>query len=97
MIFICSLWPMLINTAFGVGQRCAAIQGLARRGHQLLPVSDWFVRMGHAHAVSLHDGTLRGGADPLRRRGRHRILMPMRCVPCSRASCRDSASFSPSA
>jgi gamma-glutamyltranspeptidase/glutathione hydrolase len=39
-------------------------EGLARRGHQLLPVSDWFLRMGHAHAVSLRDGTLRGAADP---------------------------------
>jgi gamma-glutamyltranspeptidase/glutathione hydrolase len=41
-----------------------SLEGLARRGHQLLPVSDWFLRMGHAHAVSIHGGTLRGGADP---------------------------------
>ena len=39
-------------------------EGLARKGHQVLAVSDWFGRMGHAHGVTLHDGTLRGGADP---------------------------------
>jgi gamma-glutamyltranspeptidase/glutathione hydrolase len=38
--------------------------GLARKGHQVLSVSDWFIRMGHAHGVSVEDGTLRGGADP---------------------------------
>jgi gamma-glutamyltranspeptidase/glutathione hydrolase len=37
---------------------------LARRGHNVLAVADWFVRMGHAHGVALHDGTLAGGADP---------------------------------
>jgi gamma-glutamyltranspeptidase/glutathione hydrolase len=38
--------------------------GLATRGHEVLAVDDWFVRMGHAHGIALHDGTLRGGADP---------------------------------
>ena len=38
---------------------------LMRRGHNILPVSDWFSREGHAHAVAiLKDGVLRGGADP---------------------------------
>jgi len=39
-------------------------EGLARKGHQVLAVSDWFLRMGHAHGITLRDGTLRGGADP---------------------------------
>ena len=26
--------------------------------------SDFFMRMGHAHGITLTDGTLRGGADP---------------------------------
>jgi gamma-glutamyltranspeptidase/glutathione hydrolase len=39
-------------------------QALQRRGHQVEVVSDWFARMGHAHGVTLSDGTLRGGADP---------------------------------
>jgi gamma-glutamyltranspeptidase len=34
-----------------------------RRGHNILPVSSWFTQAGHAHAVTLKDGTLRGGAD----------------------------------
>jgi len=38
--------------------------GLARRGHNVLPVSDWFGRTGHAHGITLRDGTLAGGADP---------------------------------
>jgi gamma-glutamyltranspeptidase/glutathione hydrolase len=37
---------------------------LVRRGHQVEVVSDWFARMGHAHGITLQDGTLRGGADP---------------------------------
>jgi gamma-glutamyltranspeptidase len=37
---------------------------LARRGHQVEVVSDWFARMGHAQGITVHDGTLRGGADP---------------------------------
>lgn len=39
-------------------------EALARRGHNVLSVSDWFTQMGHAHAVTLRDGTLAGGADP---------------------------------
>jgi gamma-glutamyltranspeptidase/glutathione hydrolase len=39
-------------------------EGLARKGHQVVPVSEWFARMGHAHGITLEDGTLRGGADP---------------------------------
>jgi gamma-glutamyltranspeptidase len=37
---------------------------LARRGHQVEVVSEWFARMGHAHGISVSDGGLRGGADP---------------------------------
>jgi gamma-glutamyltranspeptidase len=37
---------------------------LIGRGHQVEVVSDWFARMGHGQAITLHDGTLRGGADP---------------------------------
>ena len=37
-----------------------------RAPHQInvLAVSDWFGRMGHAHGITLRDGTLAGGADP---------------------------------
>jgi len=42
----------------------AVREALARRGHQMETVSDWFARMGHAHGITLRDGTLRGGADP---------------------------------
>jgi gamma-glutamyltranspeptidase/glutathione hydrolase len=42
----------------------ATREALRRRGHNVTPVSDFFMRMGHAHGISLHDGTLRGGADP---------------------------------
>ena len=38
-------------------------EALVRRGHNILPVSNWFTQAGHAHAVTLKDGTLRGGAD----------------------------------
>jgi gamma-glutamyltranspeptidase/glutathione hydrolase len=42
-----------------------AVRGaLTRKGHQITPVSDWFMRMGHAHGITLDNGTLRGGADP---------------------------------
>ena len=37
---------------------------LERKGHNVTPVSNFFMRMGHAHGISLADGTLRGGADP---------------------------------
>jgi gamma-glutamyltranspeptidase / glutathione hydrolase len=39
-------------------------EGLVRRGHSVVPVSDWFVRTGHAHGITFRDGTLAGGADP---------------------------------
>ena len=40
-------------------------EALIGRGHNLLPVSDWFTQEGQAHAVAiLEDGVLRGGADP---------------------------------
>jgi gamma-glutamyltranspeptidase/glutathione hydrolase len=39
-------------------------EGLVKKGHQVLAVSDWFLRTGHAHGITLRDGTLRGGADP---------------------------------
>jgi gamma-glutamyltranspeptidase len=37
---------------------------LARRGHRVMAVSDWFNRMGHGQGITLDGGTLRGGADP---------------------------------
>lgn len=37
---------------------------LAARGHNIKVVSDWFSQMGHAHGITLRDGTLAGGADP---------------------------------
>ena len=38
---------------------------LARRGHNIAPVSDWFAQVGQAQGVAiLKDGVLRGGADP---------------------------------
>jgi len=42
----------------------AVRDALIGRGHQVEVVSDWFARVGHGQAVTLHDGTLRGGADP---------------------------------
>jgi gamma-glutamyltranspeptidase/glutathione hydrolase len=42
----------------------ATRDALARRGHQLEVVSDWYARTGHAHGITLEHGTLRGGADP---------------------------------
>lgn len=42
----------------------ATREALARKGHNVQPVSDWFTRMGHAHGITLEHGTLRGGADP---------------------------------
>jgi gamma-glutamyltranspeptidase/glutathione hydrolase len=42
----------------------ATREALRRLGHHVTPVSDFFMRMGHAHGISLQDGTLRGGADP---------------------------------
>ena len=42
----------------------AVREGLAARGHRVVAVSDWFLRMGQAQGITLKDGTLRGGADP---------------------------------
>jgi gamma-glutamyltranspeptidase/glutathione hydrolase len=39
-------------------------EDLARRGHNVKTVSDWFTQMGNAHGITLAGGTLRGGADP---------------------------------
>jgi gamma-glutamyltranspeptidase/glutathione hydrolase len=39
-------------------------EGLARRGHNVLTVSDWFSQVGHAQGITVSDGTLTGGADP---------------------------------
>jgi gamma-glutamyltranspeptidase/glutathione hydrolase len=39
-------------------------EGLRRRGHPVKPAPDFFMRTGHAHAITFHDGTLFGGADP---------------------------------
>jgi gamma-glutamyltranspeptidase/glutathione hydrolase len=42
----------------------ATRDALARKGHNVTAVSDFFMRMGHAHGITLTGGTLRGGADP---------------------------------
>jgi gamma-glutamyltranspeptidase/glutathione hydrolase len=42
----------------------ATREALRRKGHNVTPVSDFFMRMGHAHGITLDGGTLRGGADP---------------------------------
>jgi len=42
----------------------AVRDALAGRGHNVQTVSDWFSQMGHAHGITLRDGTLAGGADP---------------------------------
>ena len=38
--------------------------GLERRGHRVKAAPDFFTRVGHAHGIAFHDGTLMGGADP---------------------------------
>jgi gamma-glutamyltranspeptidase/glutathione hydrolase len=45
-----------------VGRR--ALSGLARRGHRVEAVSEFYDQMGHAQGIVVHDGTLMGGADP---------------------------------
>jgi gamma-glutamyltranspeptidase/glutathione hydrolase len=40
------------------------VTALERRGHRLRVESEFFHRVGHAHAVVVRDGTLFGGADP---------------------------------
>jgi gamma-glutamyltranspeptidase/glutathione hydrolase len=42
----------------------ATREALRRIGHNVTPVSEYFMRMGHAHGITLTNGTLRGGADP---------------------------------
>ncbi|MBI2206350.1 MAG: gamma-glutamyltransferase [Candidatus Rokubacteria bacterium] len=37
---------------------------LSRRGHRVTPVAEFFHRVGHAHAITVGDGTYFGGADP---------------------------------
>jgi gamma-glutamyltranspeptidase / glutathione hydrolase len=37
---------------------------LRRRGHPIRPAPELFYRVGHAHAIGIHDGVLSGGADP---------------------------------
>ena len=55
----------IVDTARIEGRVPAEVrEGLVKKGHQVLAVSDWFLRMGHAHGITLRDGTLRGGADP---------------------------------
>jgi gamma-glutamyltranspeptidase len=39
------------------------VEALRQRGHNITVVSDWFTQMGHAHGITLTDGTLRAGAD----------------------------------
>jgi gamma-glutamyltranspeptidase/glutathione hydrolase len=40
------------------------LDALAEKGHQVQPVPDWFIRVGHAQGITCQDGALRGGADP---------------------------------
>jgi gamma-glutamyltranspeptidase/glutathione hydrolase len=39
-------------------------EGLRSRGHAVTPAPEFFTRTGHAHALTVRDGTLFGGADP---------------------------------
>jgi gamma-glutamyltranspeptidase/glutathione hydrolase len=45
-----------------VGAR--AVNGLAKKGHQVKTAPALFTKVGHAHGIVLDAGTLRGGADP---------------------------------
>lgn len=38
--------------------------GLARKGHNIRPAPELFVKVGHAHAIRFASGTMLGGADP---------------------------------
>jgi gamma-glutamyltranspeptidase/glutathione hydrolase len=40
------------------------VEGLRSRGHPVKAAPDFFVRTGHAHAITARDGTFFGGADP---------------------------------
>jgi gamma-glutamyltranspeptidase/glutathione hydrolase len=37
---------------------------LARKGHNIKPAPALFSKVGHAHAITFHDGLMVGGADP---------------------------------
>ena len=39
-------------------------EALRARGHAVKPGPDFFMKTGHAHAITFRDGTLMGGADP---------------------------------
>jgi gamma-glutamyltranspeptidase/glutathione hydrolase len=52
----------LLQVERRVGRR--ALLGLARRGHRVEVVSDFYDHMGTAHGIVIRDGTLMGGADP---------------------------------
>jgi gamma-glutamyltranspeptidase/glutathione hydrolase len=43
---------------------CEVFEALRARGHPMKAAPDFFVRTGHAHAITFRDGTLLGGADP---------------------------------
>ncbi|HXJ81027.1 MAG TPA: gamma-glutamyltransferase [Candidatus Methylomirabilis sp.] len=65
--FVCGpLTPGDVTDAVRIESRVHAQvrAALARRGHRVMAVSDWFNRMGHGQGITLHEGTLRGGADP---------------------------------
>ncbi len=65
--FVCGpLDPGDVRDRVRIEGRVPAVvrDALAHRGHQVEVVSNWFARMGHAHGITLRDGTLRGGADP---------------------------------
>lgn len=42
----------------------AWFDGLARRGHRVMPGPSWGGEFGHAHLIALEGGTLAGAADP---------------------------------
>jgi gamma-glutamyltranspeptidase/glutathione hydrolase len=52
----------LLRVEGRVGRR--ALAGLARRGHRVEVVSDFYDQMGTAQGIVLRDGRLTGGADP---------------------------------
>jgi len=52
----------LLQVEGRVGVR--ALRGMARRGHRVEAVSDFYDHMGTAHGIVIRDGTLMGGADP---------------------------------
>jgi gamma-glutamyltranspeptidase/glutathione hydrolase len=42
----------------------AVFEALRAKGHPVKRAPDFFMRTGHAHAITFRDGTLLGGADP---------------------------------